>query len=602
MPHVPNSLGAPGLLFPALLGAAYFSRCLGQTVFFDQRQSLRVLGGLTLALAFYTGSLLLLLYANQLRLSMLVLLFVASLLAAHVLARRKRVAPVSPERSGRRVTLSALPLFATAGAALSLASLAAYWLPVWHWDSLGYHLPFVNFVLQGGGFAELPRDVPYLSTYPRNVELLFTALRATLPDDRLVDCAQIPFGIIGALSTAGIARVLGAHRIDGLCAGSLWLLLPAVFLQLPTNYIDVATASFFLLAVFFLLVETNRRTLLCAGLAIGLFLGTKPSAPPAALLLLFALLFRARRAHRLGIGFLAVGLAGALGMEAYVTELVRHGNPVWPATVAIGPFELPGTISMKELLSSGAGAQKVVGSLPVRVWLSWSSLDARPLFDMRKGGLGVAFWASVPLALYSAYRQPRVWPLAFSAIALVTPDPAVVRYVLAFPAMLFALAFASLASLSKTRAQVIAAAVRVVAAGLGLQSLVYAAPGLHGEGPPLLEYANLSWPERAVAVGANGPPGAFVAARERLRAGDVAVYDRALWLPYLMWRSDLQNRVVRIPEQSSNEALRRVLNAPRVRLVAAGTDQSTLPTEREMPNRFEPLFESREPCVVFWKR
>jgi hypothetical protein len=602
MPHVPNSLGAPGLLFPALLGAAYFSRCLGQAVFFDQRQSLRALGGITLALSFYTGSLLLLLYANQLRLSVLGLLFVTSLIAAHALASRKSVAPVSPERSGRWVTLSALPLFATAGAALCLASLAAYWLPVWHWDSLGYHLPFVNFVLQGGGFAELPRDVPYLSTYPRNVELLFTALRATLPDDRLVDCAQIPFGIIGALSTAGIARVLGARRVDASCAGALWLLLPAVFLQLPSNYIDVATASFFLLAAFFLIVDTNRRTLLCAGLATGLFLGTKPSAPPAALLLALALLFRARGARQLRVGFLAVGLAGALGLEAYVTELVRHGNPVWPATVALGPFELPGTISMKELLSSGAGAQRVVGSLPVRVWKSWSSLDAMPLFDMRKGGLGVAFWASIPLALYSAYRQPRRWPLVFLAIALVTPDPAVVRYVLPFPALLLALAFAALARVEEARGQLITAAVRLVAAGLGIQSLVYAAPGLHGEGPPLLEYAKLSWSERAVAVGANGPPRAFVAARERLRAGDVAVYDRALWLPYLMWRSDLQNRVVRIPEQSSSEALRRILTAPRVRLIAAGADQPTLPVVREMPNLFEPLFECREPCVVFWKR
>jgi hypothetical protein len=188
------------------------------------------------------------------------------------------------------------------------------------------------------------------------------------------------------------------------------------------------------------------------------------------------------------------------------------------------------------------------------------------------------------------------------AIALVTPDPAVVRYVLAFPALLFALAFTGLARLSEGRGQVVAAVVRVVAAGLGTQTLVYAAPGLHGEGPPLLKYAALSWPERAVAVGANGTPRAFVAARERLRAGDVAAYDRALWLPYLMWRSDLQNRVLRIPEQSSTEALRRMLSEPRLRLVAAGTDQSTLSIVREMPNRFEPLFECREPCVVFWKR
>jgi hypothetical protein len=209
---------------------------------------------------------------------------------------------------------------------------------------------------------------------------------------------------------------------------------------------------------------------------------------------------------------------------------------------------------------------------------------------------------SVPLAGYALYRGRRVWPLVFLAIALVTPDPAVVRYVLAFPALVLALAFSSLARFSDVRGSRIAAAVRVGAAGLGLQALTYAAPGLHGEGPPLLAYANMSWSERAVAVGANGPPADFVAARERLPAGAIGVYDRALWLPYLMWRSDLQNRVVRIPDHSSREVVRRMLSEPHVRLIAAGTDQPSFPIVREMPDRFEPLVECREPCVVFGQR
>ena len=601
MSQVPLSLGASGLLLPALIGAAYFARCLGQFVFFDRRRSVRALGGLTLALAFYAGMLQLLLYADCVRLPVLLFLFVASLLASYWLARRRVVAAGAGDND-RYLSLSAAPLFATAATALGVATLAAYWLPVWAWDSLGYHLPFVNFVLQGGGFADLPYDVPYLSTYPRNVELLFTAVRAVLPDDRLVDCAQIPFGIIAALCTAGIARVLGARRSDALCAGCLWLLVPAVFLQLPTNYIDVATACFFLLVAFFLLVETDQRTLLCAGLALGLFLGAKPSAPPTAALLALALLWRARGARLLSSGVLAVALAGALGLEAYVTELIRHGNPVWPASVAIGPFELHGTISMKELLSSGASAEKVVGSLPVRVWRSWSSLDALPMFDMRKGGLGLPFWLCVPLALLWASRERRVWPLLLLAISLVTPDPAVVRYVLAFPALLFALAFACLSRLAESHGSRFAAGARLLAAGAGVQALIYAAPGLSGEGPPLLDYAQMSWQKRAVAVGANGSPRAFVQVRERLQQGDVAVYDRALWLPYLMWRSDLKNRVVRLPEASSSSELRDLLTAPRVRLVVAGKDQPALDVIQEMPARFEPLFECKEPCVVFWKR
>ncbi|MEO6599062.1 MAG: hypothetical protein ABIQ16_04265, partial [Polyangiaceae bacterium] len=93
MSQVPPSLGVSGLLLPALIGAAYFSRCLGQAVFFDQRQTVRALGGLTLALSFYAGMLQLLLYANWVRLPVLLSLFVASLLASHLLARRRVVAP-----------------------------------------------------------------------------------------------------------------------------------------------------------------------------------------------------------------------------------------------------------------------------------------------------------------------------------------------------------------------------------------------------------------------------------------------------------------------------------------------------------------------------
>ena len=58
------------------------------------------------------------------------------------------------------------PLLLVAAVAVGIAVIAAYYLPVWQWDALGYHLPFVNFALQHGTFADVPPDVPYLSTYP----------------------------------------------------------------------------------------------------------------------------------------------------------------------------------------------------------------------------------------------------------------------------------------------------------------------------------------------------------------------------------------------------------------------------------------------------
>lgn len=603
MASVPAILGPTGLLVPALVGAAHFARCLGCLAFSRAPRRVRVLGGVTLALAFYTACLQLLFYTNGVRLPLLLAVFLASLAAAHFAVRRRRTARreelfASPDAADPYFSRAAGPLVAVTVAGLGLVLLAAYWLPVWAWDSLGYHLPFVNFVLQGGGLAELPRDVPYLSTYPRNGELLFVALRALLPDDRLIDVGQIPLGLLGGMVTFGIARELGARRVSALCAGSTWLLVPAVFLQLPTNYIDVATATFFLLAAFFLLRPPSPAGLLCAGLAIGLFLGSKPSAPPAAALLCLTLQIRAARAGLAWTGVAALGLVGALGLEAYVTEMIRHGNPVWPAILKLGPFELPGTISVRELLSSGAGAQKVHGSLPSRILQSWSSFDAHPIFDMRKGGLGAAFWLSLPPALYFVVRGRR-WLLgALIVTSVVTPDPAVARYVLGLPALLLAAAFAALDELvdveSRTRS-----AVLLLAGAFGAHALAYAAPGLCGEGPPLAAYARMSWAERAVAVGANGRPTDFVEARGRLRAGEVAVYDRALWLPYLLWRSDLANKVVRIPDDASIETIDRILEQEQVRLLVVGRKQPAAVAARRAADRFLPVFECREPCTAY---
>ena len=49
-----------------------------------------------------------------------------------------------PARRGS-VSLETLPLVLVGFTVLVLAVVAAYHLPVWQWDALGYHLPYVNF-------------------------------------------------------------------------------------------------------------------------------------------------------------------------------------------------------------------------------------------------------------------------------------------------------------------------------------------------------------------------------------------------------------------------------------------------------------------------
>lgn len=604
---LPSLFGSFGLLLPALLSLALLCFDLGWLLFPECARHVRLVGGSVWGLSGLVGVLQLLFHLNCLFPSSLAAALLVSTLGVHVQRRRKY--------RGVRVSADLKPLLRNLGPVeavtffgLCLLGAASYLLPVWQWDSLGYHLPFVNFVLQGGGKAELPVDVPYLSTYPRNVELLFVALRASLPDDRLVDVGQIPLGLFCALAVGAFARNLGASLPWARIAGCAFLTLPAVFLQMPTNYIDVGVASFFLLAAFFLYLPPTRVSLLTAGLAIGLYLGTKPNTPPAALLLGLVLLGRAWRTRNVGVGLIALGLAGALGLEAYMVQLVRNHNPVWPAIVHLGPFELPGTISVDELLRSGAGTEKVHGPLPLRIVLSWSSMNATPVFDMRKGGLGPLFWIALPLAGAWIIRS-RDWLLGvLLAISLITPDPAVVRYILPFPGLLLAAAAGAVSTFVRPargpRALGKARSAWRTRGALGLATvacvwnLFYSAPGLTGEGPPLVKYLSMTWDERARAVGAQGRPDPYLDLRMRLSPGDVTVFDRSLSLPYLMWKPDLSNKVFRIPDHASTEAVLQILNRPRVQLVFVSDE----PPMRHALDQADPLFRyafsCEESCVA----
>ena len=591
-----SALGPFGLSLPALVCAALVAVRLGARVFPDAPLRQQLLGGCAFTLALLTGALQLALYTGLFARAWLLCALIAMTAAALGWGRPTRsLLPALRAGGFWRSEWSVLPVLAVTAGGIVAAGLAAFWLPVWQWDALGYHLPFVNFVLQGRGLAELPPDVPYLSTYPRNVELLFAALRALLPDDRLIDLGQLPLGLIGAGAVYGSARELGAARAEGLGAGASWLLLPAVFLQLPTNYVDVGCAAYLLLASYFVLLPPTRATLLASGAALGLFLGSKPSAPPAALLFAGLLLWRGLRSRQLGSAAGALLLAAALGLEAYVTQCLRHGNPVWPARVQLGPLQLPGTISVSELLASGANTQQVHGALWLRVLRSWSSFDALPVFDMRRGGMSLVLWAALPLSLWRVVRQRDATLAALLAIALVTPDPAVARYVLAFPALALAAAAAQLSSAPALARR----AGHGLLALLGLANLSYAIPGLSGEGPGLLAYAGMSGTERRSAVGAWGRPADFVQATDQLAGGDVALFDAGLSLPYLMWRSDLQNRVVRVPDDAGDAAVQHLLASTDVRLVAACPDRALARAVAALPGRFVRLFAAPERCEVY---
>ena len=471
--------------------------------------------------------------------------------------------------------------------ALLIVVIAARLLPVWQWDSIGYHLPFVNFVIQSGGFAGVPKDVRFISTYPHDIELGMVALRLMLPDDRLVDLAQVPYGVAGAALTAALARSLGAtSRLSGL-AGALWLTLPCVFLQLPTNYVDVGTAAALLGAIFFLVARPpSWRSTLLGGLALGLFLGSKPSAPLAAVALGAVAFVRCVRAKELRAFAVLAVVATVFGAEMYLVMFARHGNPVWPIAIRLGPFTLPGLHPVEELLAAGAALPSASGTMLERLVVSWVAITSPPVFDMKVGGLGLPFLLALPLALAALVRRREALLVVAVAICLLSPEPSMARYVLAFGALVLVLAVSQLSSLKR---QGWAVAAMVIA---GAVQLWLSWPGLTGDGPPLETYWSLSDDARRVAVGPQGRPTDYPPLWDAVPRGASIAFDEDFEFPGLLWSPTLSSPVHALPA----EADAAFLEQHRVRVLAIG------PRHRHLarPDRWRLRFSCRAAdCAVY---
>jgi len=248
------------------------------------------------------------------------------------------------------------------------------------------------------------------------------------------------------------------------------------------------------------------------------------------------------------------------------------------------------------LLRSGAAAPHLDGPLLSRVVRSWTTIwPPLPVFDMRIGGLGLLFLAALPFAIVQAVRtrSPVLW-LCFAA-ALATPDPAVARYVLGFAGLVLAFAVPVVThATARLRLAVFTAAALAAAQGLWV-----AYPGLTGEGPPLSAYPPMTQTQRRAAVGADGPPGDFVATMAGLKPGALTLFDGLAELPYLAWPHDLSHRAARIPDNITPEQVRGLLANPAVGVLMVGDDSVTGRIVRD-DRRFRPAFScGPAPCTVY---
>jgi hypothetical protein len=122
----------------------------------------------------------------------------------------------------------------------------------------------------------------------------------------------------------------------------------------------------------------------------------------------------------------------------------------------------------------------------------------------------------------------------------------------------------------------------------GLQ-LAYASRGLGGEGPPLWSYSRMTDDDRALAVGADGPPVVVDAARRRVRPGEAFAFDENMDLCDLSWDVRQSYRVVFLGADLAGETLQGLLVRDSVRVLAVGDQGAAGVWAASHPLQFERL-------------
>jgi hypothetical protein len=217
-------------------------------------------------------------------------------------------------------------------------------VPSWFQDDLVYHLTLPRSFAMAHGYVQLDDNI--FTAFPlgwESILSMFDALGSAPDRFSPLNLRLITVWAAGAaaLATVGLARDLGARRLDAAWAGALLLLVPT-FAQFATLcYVEPYQILLSTLALSFTLrvVARDDRLTVAAGLLAGATASVKYTGL-AICAVLFALLVAGLRdrepaeRRRLLMRF-AVPCALAAA-PFYVRNVVERGNPVFP--LAFGVF------------------------------------------------------------------------------------------------------------------------------------------------------------------------------------------------------------------------------------------------------------------------
>ncbi|HEX3426128.1 MAG TPA: hypothetical protein VHT30_08345 [Acidimicrobiales bacterium] len=253
----------------------------------------------------------------------------------------------APARAGRLALIAATALLVGVVAAIWVARTAiAVHRGINDPDSLGYHLPFAVTFAQSG-YADQHRYVlPYLPVhfYPANDELLVGMAVALSHSVAFAAVKNLVYGSLVLVAAHSIGRVYraGAAAVAG---AALVLGVPVIAFSQPGEAVNDTLLVLVLVAGLALVARAGRRPAAyvmagaCAGVAAGIkFSGLWPAAGLGALVVVLACV-RLRSGRLATIGAATLG-AVALGGSWYLRNVVTYANPVPPANIHLGPWQL----------------------------------------------------------------------------------------------------------------------------------------------------------------------------------------------------------------------------------------------------------------------
>ncbi len=237
----------------------------------------------------------------------------------------------------RRFSLKAMPLNEKAiwfflFAAIFLTFISALSAPVCN-DSLAYRLAHIRIFSQNHRIFYIPYTRE--SLWPYLMEMLYI-LAYTIKSDILIKLISWSFGLIGTLLIYAFSKKFLTKK-TALYASAVFLLTPAIFLQITTTYVDVALAVYAFAALFALInyfTDNNTKWAVVSGILCGLLLSIKYTAllilPAfAAVFLYYFIALKEKRFVLKGVFIFGV-FAFLFGCAWYIRAYTIKGNPLYP--------------------------------------------------------------------------------------------------------------------------------------------------------------------------------------------------------------------------------------------------------------------------------